>query len=184
MAPMNTRNIKRSLIGAAAGVALLAGPALAPTGSVPSAHAAPGRSIISQPCLACTSPTISVDKLDYLAGSIDISGANFNPGDPVHIEVIAGDGWNMGSLMAEADATATLALTLPLGNGQFVHIPGGRIAVALTPSPNSPILCQGVLFASAQAVDEATGARAVGYSFDASEWWDQIAPEYAPGGCS
>src|SRR5205807_2035675 len=104
--------------------------------------------------------------------------------DPVHIEVIAGDGWNFGSLMAEADVTVNLPLILPLGNGQFVNIPGGTIVASLTPSPNSPILCQGVLVASVQAVDEVTGARAVSFSFDASQWWDYFAPAYAAGGCS
>jgi hypothetical protein len=36
--------------------------------------------------------------------------------------------------VAATDTTASLALTLPTGTGRYVSIPGGKVAVTLTPS--------------------------------------------------
>jgi hypothetical protein len=111
-----------------------------------------------------------------------VTGSNFTPGDPLHVELVAGDDWNAGKLMAETDTTASLQLNLPLGNGQYVQVPGGTFTVTLTPSPNSPILCQEVFQVIVRVVDTLTGASA---SATAREdfFWSSTAPKYDPAQC-
>jgi hypothetical protein len=185
MTSMYARRITRNLAGAVGAGDLAAALLSAANGSMPSAHATMAGRIITVPCLACTvlRPTVSVDGFDFNAGTMAVSGSRFTPGDPLHVELIAGDAWDSGVMLAQGDTTASLELTLPLGNGQYAHIDGGQFSINLSPSPDSPILCQGVYVASVQVTDTATGARASSASLDISQWWNTFARTYDPAGC-
>jgi hypothetical protein len=192
MALVNTRNARRSRMRATAAFALLTGMTLVVAGCVPNAHAAPRR--IRTACLACAlpQPTVSIDNLvapypgdtypsvDPNADSVRVSGAKFTPGDLVHVALISSLD---GSLMAEAETTATLPLTVPLGNGQYATFPGGKIAVNLSPSPNSPVLCTSVPAATVVAVDEGGLGRARSATVDPGFWWADHARAYDPNQC-
>jgi len=175
--PRATRAIAllASLVGATALLAALAGTT---TGSAQ--HAARHLAAHHFP-----KPTVSVDALNspyptatgiigspdvYGPPSIDVSGQGFTPGDPLHIQLIARDGPNAGSVLAEEDITATLDAYLPQGDGQDILVPGGEFGLKLTPSLASELLCQAMTHAVLTAVDTVTGESASSYGADISRW--------------
>ena len=127
-------------------------------------------------------PTVSVDGLNspypvatgitiiYGPPSIDVSGQGFTPGDSLHLQLIASDGPNAGSVLAEEDITASLDAYLPQGDGQDLLVPGGEFGIKLTPSLASKLLCQAMTHAVVTAVDTVTGERASSYDADISRW--------------
>ena len=130
-------------------------------------------------------PTVSVDGLNspyptatgiigspdvYGPPSIDVSGQGFTPGDPLHLQLIASDGPNAGSVLAEEDITASLDTYIPQGNGQDLLVPGGEFGIKLTPSLASELLCQAMTHAVVTVVDTATGQSASSYGVDISRW--------------
>jgi hypothetical protein len=191
MVTLSTRTLKRALRRTAGAGVLLAGlvPGVAVSGTF--AHARP---IIPTVCPACRLawPAIAITSgLLPAAGatnpspapslaSIDIAGSNFTSGGAVHVELLATAD---GSVMAEGDTTAGLALTLPLGNNHFVHVPGGDFTLSLIPSPSSPDLCAQVSSAQIVAVDEATGLQATSQTLDPLAWWSTNAPGYSTASC-
>jgi hypothetical protein len=176
MTAIYPRSIARTLGRAASPLLLIAGVLTAAAGAPSGVQAARSHSPITTPCFSCNhQPTVNSPYEDDNTGTLPVSGYNFAPGDPLYVELIAGDGWNFGAMMAEAYTTASLQLTLPLGNGQSVHVPGGTFSVVLTPSPRSPILCQGVIAASVRVVDTLTGASASSHSLTLWNWWEMFA---------
>jgi hypothetical protein len=141
-------------------------------------------------CMICRLrwPTISVANLDndvspgiadpYIA-SLTVSGTSFTPGDPVQVTLMAQDG--SGAVMAAGDTTASLALTLPLGNGQYVHTPGGQFTIDLVPDPNSQTACTVEGLATVVATDQVTGAQAT-ISISTLLWWNHnsLLPQACP----
>ena len=124
-------------------------------------------------------PTVSVDALNspsynpypYLTSpSMDVSGQGFTPGDLLHLQFIAGDGPNAGSVLAEGDTTASLDAYLPQGDGQDILVPGGEFGIGLTPSLAAPLLCQAMTHAVLTVVDPATRESASTYVVDISRW--------------
>jgi hypothetical protein len=191
MVTVSTQTLKRALRRTAGASVLLAGlvPGVAVSGTF--AH---GRPIISTGCAACRLawPAITITSglspatgatnpsPDPSSASIAIAGSNFTSGGAVHVELISiAD----GSVMAEGDTTAGLALTLPLGNNQFVHVPGGDFTLSLTPSPSSPDLCAQVSSARIVAIDEATGLQATSQTLNPLAWWSTNAPGYSTTSC-
>jgi hypothetical protein len=172
---MYPRSIARALGRAASPLLLIAGVLIAAAGAPSGVLAARSHSPITWPCLSCSyQPTVSTPVEDFNAGSLAVSGSNFAPGDPLYVELVAGDGWNSGSLMAEAWTTASLPLSYYWG-GRWVYVAGGTFSVALTPSSRSPILCQGVNAASVRVVDTLTGASASSLSVTLWNWWAEFA---------
>jgi hypothetical protein len=115
---------------------------------------------------------VSVD-IGYALGipsSIDVSGQGFTAGDPLHLQLIAGDGPNAGSVLAEGDTTASPQTLLELGDGQYVDV-GGQFTISLIADSASPLLCQPMTSAAVTVVDTATGESASSTSVDISEWW-------------
>src|SRR6185437_9034675 len=103
-------------------------------------------------------PSIQINSVGADQTSVMASGANFTPGGPVHVALMlqylvatpapapavpdpAATATPEGGVQPAApyvngqtDTTATLALNLPLGNGQYVHTTGGLISVGLAES--------------------------------------------------
>jgi hypothetical protein len=110
-------------------------------------------------CYACLlRPSIQINSVSADPTSVTVSGANFTPGGPVHVALMlqypvatpapapavpdpAATATPEGGVQPAApyvngqtDTTATLALNLPLGNGQYVHTTGGLVSVGLAES--------------------------------------------------
>jgi hypothetical protein len=182
MASTTIRNGKRLLVRVAATLALVAGLGTAAHASAPFAHAGSGFIRIPH-CYTCFLPHISLTNLIFDAGtgatevddssaSLDVSGINFLPGDPVQVELVSLDPSNYGAEMATGDTTASLALTLPLGNGQYVQVPGGTFALQLFPDPGSPVACNWQqTTANVVATDESTGAQTSVGPIYVGGWW-------------
>ncbi len=182
-----------------AAIALPAALVMAVSGAPRAGQAAPDRSLRMRTCFMCRlqRPTISVSNLvsdpngtadtgylqvDPSSASVDVAGARFTPGDPVHVELIS-ESPDAGPLMAEGNTTASYALTIPLGDGQYVHIPGGSFTIALTPDPSSAVACNWQqMNAFIVATDTSSGARASTAPLAIGAWWEnnEVLPRACP----
>lgn len=137
-------------------------------------------------CYACLlRPSIQINAIGADQTSVTASGTNFTPGGPVHVALMleypvatpapapqvpdpAATPTPEGGVQPAApyvngqtDTTATLALNLPLGNGQYVHTTGGLVSVGLAESYPA---C-GYFSLWVAATDGATGRTAVSTSY-------------------
>jgi len=119
-------------------------------------------------------PTVSVDAVpsrysQNTPNSIDVSGQGFIPGDPLYLQLIASDGPNAGSVLAEGDTTASPQTLLELSDGRYVDV-GGQFAISLTADSALPLLCQEMTSATVTVVDTATGESASTSSGEVAKW--------------
>jgi hypothetical protein len=91
-----------------------------------------------------------------------VSGSNFTPGGAVQISVLdempnptTTPGYDPTTIftIGQANVTAGVALTIPLGFGRFAHIPGGTFSAPIYLATNRcPVTVMQVI-----ATDHATG---------------------------
>jgi hypothetical protein len=178
---MTILNSKPSLLRVVGILGLLAGLATAANTAAPATHAGSGRIRIFT-CFTCFLPKISVTNLvhatdghvevDPSSVSLNVSGTNFPAGDPVHVELVSQDPSSSGSVMAAGDTAASLALNLPLGDGQYARIAGGTFTIALVPDPGVAATCNWQqMTATVVATDQSTGARVSTPLLNVSGWW-------------
>jgi hypothetical protein len=131
--------------------ALLAGIIGVAYPTAPRAHAGAIGTPTGGICIWCyfPRPSITASATADGSGNIAVSGSDFTAGGTVHVEIQANAYDTLlppptpqpGQTLpppapvtaAATNTTATVPLTLPLGTGQYVTIPGGKIAVTLTP---------------------------------------------------
>ena len=104
------------------------------------ANLAGGAPVARATCHACRvqPPSIAISSVSADALNIAVTGSNFPAGSAVHLDLVRAVGTPTTSgppvdaqLAASTDTQASYPFSVPLGNGQFVQYPGGRIWATL-----------------------------------------------------